>query len=216
VSVGAATGSAMKTRATVLVVLFFLTGLACRKDSSAPTTPAPLPNAAALIPEAPAPQPTPTPTPGPPEDDPLPATPGGGAGGDVGTCGQPLPPPVSRINVKVYGRQPDRVMLDSTPLVGPDGAYCRAIGYQDGRSYCPVRVDGDPERLACEGAVIGRASDTGRIGPTWTADGRPCTGPGPGASCANHPANQFFMYAYGAGTFRACAESGVCGELSLP
>jgi hypothetical protein len=38
---------------------------------------------------------------------------------------------------------------DSTPLVR--GAnYCRAIGYSDGRTTCPLRLEGDPFRLACE------------------------------------------------------------------
>jgi hypothetical protein len=125
-----------------------------------------------------------------------------------------VPPQVSRISVRVYNASNDRVTLDSTPQVGPDRAYCEAIGYTDGRSYCPVRPDGHPERLACEAARIGRASDTGRVGPTWTADGRPCGGVS-GTCCVNHGSNQFFVFAYGAGTFRACAQSGVCGSLSL-
>lgn len=174
-----------------------------------------LPDAASLIPVAPAPQPSATPTPEPPPEDPLPATPGGGGGGDQnsGTCGEPIPPAVSRISVKKYNESRDRALLDSTPLVGPDHNYCRAIGYTDGRSYCPVRPDGHPERLACEAARVGRASDTGRIGPTWTADGRPCTVVKPGAACVNHDSNQFFVLAYGSGTFRACAQNGVCGSL---
>jgi hypothetical protein len=120
------------------------------------------------------------------------------------------------VNVKLHLRQTERVVLDSTPLVGPDAAYCRSIGFSDGRSYCPLRAEGDPQRLACEAAGVGRASDTGRIGPTWAADGRPCQGSGPGASCLNHPDNQFLVFAYGAGTFRACTASGVCGQISLP
>lgn len=38
---------------------------------------------------------------------------------------------------------------DSTPLV-KGAAYCRSIGYTDGRLVCPVRVEGDPFRLQCE------------------------------------------------------------------
>ncbi len=146
----------------------------------------------------------------------MPGIPGGGGGdGDPGTCGAPVPPPVSRIALKIYNSSGDRVTLDSTPQVGPDAAYCRAIGYTDGRSFCPVRPEGHPERLACEAARVGRAADTGRVGPTWTANGQPCTGPKPGASCANHGSNQFFVFAYGSGTFRACAASGACGSLTL-
>jgi len=186
----------------------------CGGDAKTPTQPERLPNAAALIPAAPAPQPTPTPTPGAEADvEPLPAVPGGG---DAGSCGEPVPPPVSQINVKLHGQQSDRALLDATPLVGPDGGYCRRIGFTDGRSFCPVRPEGHPERQACEAARVGQASDTGRPGPTWSANGRPCSGPDGGASCANHPGNQYLAYAYGAGRFRACAASGVCGEIVLP
>jgi hypothetical protein len=192
----------------------------CGHDTSAPVQPEPLPNANALIPSAPAPQPTPTPTPGTvPEGDPLPATPGrpsDPAGGASAGCGEPVPPAVTQINVTVHGRQADRVVLDSTPLVGPNVAYCRQIGFTDGRLYCPVRAEGHPERVACEAARVGQAADTGRVGPTWSADGKRCNGPDGGTSCLNHPDNQFLVFAYGAGRFRACAASGVCGEIALP
>jgi hypothetical protein len=205
------------SRLRMVLVLVTLVGAGCeQKDAHAPSPPDPLPNSASLIPTAPAPQPTATPTPGGPEDEPLPAIPGDGDSGSPADCGEPIPPPLARINVKVHIREADRVTLDSTPLVGPDSSYCRAIGYTDGRSYCPVRLEGDPERLACEAARIGRASDTGRIGPTWTANGRPCQGAAAGASCQNHPNNQFLVFAYGEGTFRACSSGGVCGEVSLP
>ena len=187
----------------------------CGGDGKAPTQPEKLPNAAALIPAAPAPQPTPTPTPGTGTDEePLPAITGGEE--DAGSCGAPEPPPVSRINVKLHGQQSDRALLDATPLVGPDAEYCQRIGFTDGRSFCPVRPEGSPERSACEEYVTGRAADTGRAGPTWSANGRPCNGPDGGGSCSNHPGNQYLAYAYGAGRFRACAASGVCGEIALP
>ena len=173
-----------------------------------------LPNAAALIPTAPAPQPTATPT-APPAEDPWPAN-TDGSGGATGSCGDPSPPPVAAMAVGVHGGNGERVLLDSTPLVGPDAAYCRRIGYTDGRSYCPVRQEGSPDRVACEATVVGRATDTGRVGPTWTVDGRPCDGSGAATSCVNHPGNQFQAYAYGAGTFRACAGGGACGEIRLP
>ena len=190
----------------------------CQGEKRATPT-APLPDAASLIPVAPAPQPTPTPTPGSePPLEPLPAIPGGGAGGDAGGagCGAPVPPAVSRINVKIHASGGDRLLLDSTPLVGPDAEYCRQIGFTDGRSFCPVRQEGDPERVACEAARVGRAADTGRAGPTWTAAGRPCAGSGSGTWCQNHGDNQYLAWAYGAGTFRACAASGVCGEITAP
>ena len=191
----------------------------CGHDGSTTGGAEPLPNANAFIPSAPAPQPTPTPAPGTvPEDDPLPATPGRPTdqGGVSAGCGAPAPPAVTQINVTVHGGNGDRVVLDSTPLVGPDAAYCRQIGFTDGRLYCPVRAEGHPERVACEAARVGRASDTGRVGPTWSANGKACGAADSGASCLNHPDNQFLVFAYGAGRFRACAASGVCGEISLP
>jgi hypothetical protein len=206
------------------VALLLLT-VACGGSEGTPSKPAPLPNAEALIPVAPAPQPTATPLPGttPPEDV-IPARPpaGGGGGGNTGGgtadasgCGAPVPPPVSRVAVKLHNSANDRATLDSTPLVGPDAAYCRSVGFTDGRSFCPVRPEGHPERTVCEALRVGRASDTGRVGPTWSADGQRCGGSG-AASCQNHPDNQFLVFAYGSGTFRACIASGVCGELALP
>ena len=206
----------MRPSSATLLLGILVVGAACQRAERAPTRPDPLPNAAAFIPSAPAPQPTPTPTPGAePEEEPYPATPGG-AGVDPSGCGAPVPPPVTRVNVKLHQRLADRMLLDSTPLVGPDPAYCRLIGFTDGRSYCPVRAEGDPERAACEATRVGRADDTGRFGPTWTAAGRPCRGSEAGASCLNHPENQFQVFAYGAGAFRACTASGVCGEIVLP
>lgn len=177
-----------------------------------------LPNAASLIPTAPAPQPSATPDEPLPPEDPWPANPGGGggSGGSSADCGEPAPPALATVAIKVHGGSGDRVLLDSTPLVGPDAAFCKRIGYSDGRSYCPVRTEGSPERLACEAARVGRASDTGRVGPTWTVDGRGCDGYGDVTSCVNHPTNQFQAYAYGPGTFRACGANGACGEIRLP
>jgi hypothetical protein len=193
-----------------------LAGVGCGDGAPTPVEAGPPANAA-LIPTAPAPQPTPTPTPGAtPVEEPIPATPG--VPSDVATtsCGEPLPPAISRVDVKLHGTYSDSVLLDSTPLVGPDVEYCRQIGFTDGRSFCPVRPEGHPERVACEAARVGRASDTGRYGPTWTAAGHACHGPDGGIACLNHPDNQYLVIAYGTGPFRACTASGVCGELTLP
>ncbi len=166
------------------------------------------------IPAAPAPQPTPRPNPTPTPDDVPPA--GGGGPPASGSCGAPSPPPLGRIQVGVLIVGAGRLILDSTPLVGPDAGYCQQIGFTDGRQFCPVRPEGNPERFACEAMIIGTASDTGRIGPTWSANGAACVG---GAGnlpyCNNHPDNQFLVYAVGAGTFRACATNGVCGALAI-
>ena len=170
---------------------------------------------ASLIPAAPAPSPTVSPTP-PTDDQPLPAQPGSGGGAGTASCGAPVPPRIARLNVKVHSSQPSHVVLDATPLVGPDTSYCAQIGYTDGRSFCPVRPEGHPERETCEALRVGRASDTGRIGPTWSAQGRECRGADTPARCLNHPDNQYLVYTYGAGTFQACSSGGACGQITLP
>lgn len=156
---------------------------------------------------APAPKPTPTPTSSP---SPSPtATPDPDGSG----CGSPTPPELSRIAVSVLQRGSDRWVLDSTPQVGPNVQYCAQIGFTDGRSICPVRQEGDPQRSACELLVTGRAADTGRPGPTWYRNGSPCTGPASG--CANHSDNQYLALAYLGGAFTACGKNGVCGEVDV-
>lgn len=175
--------------------------------SSPPPNPNPTPTP---ILGGPAPKPSPTPDPGAsPEPTPTP-----GAPGDSGGCGEPLPPALSRISVSVHQRGDNRWLLDSTPLVGPDASYCAKIGFTDGRSICPVRVEGNPEREACELLVTGRASDTGRPGPTWSRDGNLCTSAS-ATGCENSPDNQYQVFAYENGLYKACAKSGVCGELRV-
>jgi hypothetical protein len=152
-------------------------------------TPSPDPNAT--------PNPSASPTPGPSD----------GASG----CSAPLPPELSRINIKVHQRGDNHWLLDSTPIVGPDAEYCAKIGFTDGRSLCPVRMEGDPQREACELYITGRATDTGRPGPTWSFNGSACTGR---PVCENSPDNQYQVIAYQGGTYRACGnKNGVCGEL---
>jgi len=128
-------------------------------------------------------------------------------------CGKPYPPPVTRFKVKVHLTSGDVKTIDSTPLVGPDLAYCAAIGFTDGRSVCPVRAEGASDREACEAWRVGFAADTGRVGPTWTYEGEPCTGPQMG--CENHPGNQFQVQAYRLGHYQACAENGACGQVEV-
>ena len=125
-------------------------------------------------------------------------------------CGRPYPPPISRFNVHVHGRAPEYYTIDSTPIVGPDKSYCFAAGFTDGRTLCPVRPEGSPDRIPCENWRVGRARDTGRPGPTWTNDtGALCTGSA--SNCSNHPDNQYDVLVYKSGRVKACAESGACG-----
>jgi hypothetical protein len=124
-------------------------------------------------------------------------------------CGTPYPPRVTRILCAVHLRSPEYDTLDSTPLVGPDTAYCAAIGYTDGRSWCPVRMPGTPDRVACETWRIGTAIDTGRPGPTWTkGDNTYCTGL-QGNGCQNSPDNQFQLRVSAGGPYKATAANGV-------
>jgi hypothetical protein len=122
-------------------------------------------------------------------------------------CGRPYPPAVTRFNCKVHIKSPERYTLDSTPIVGPDGAYCAEIGFTDGRTLCPVRPEGAADREACENWRVGKAADTGRPGPTWRkADGSFCTGPASG--CENHGSQQYSLYTYVPGTYVVKAENG--------
>jgi hypothetical protein len=125
-------------------------------------------------------------------------------------CGEPTPPPISRVKVTTHQRGDQFWTLDSTPLVGPNVAYCATIGYTDGRENCPVRPEGHPEREACEAWAVGTAVDTNRPGPTWRRNGGLCTGPGSG--CENHSENQYLLKAYLSGAYEACTRDGVCGE----
>jgi hypothetical protein len=127
-------------------------------------------------------------------------------------CGTPLPPALARINVKVHLRGSAAWTLDSTPLVGPDAAYCASIGFPD-RDVCPVRPEGNPERSACELYAMGRAVDTGRPGPTWYHGASLCKGGTTG--CENHSDNQYLLRVFTGGNFRACSRSGVCGDVDV-
>ncbi len=166
------------------------------------STPAPSPRPSAT----PSPGATPTPLPPAPAPTPAPTPPPGGSGG----CGAPLPGPIGRVDAKVHIRGPNQYTLDSTPLVGPDADYCRIVGFTDGRRFCPVRPEGHPERFACEQMIAGRAADTGRFGPTWKRDGAFCDGL---INCANHPDNQYLLWAYKSGLYTACFQGIYCGEV---
>jgi hypothetical protein len=105
-----------------------------------------------------------------------------------------------------------RLILDSTPIVGPDPDYCEAIGFTDRRRFCPPRPEGHPERTVCDALLMGKAADTGRYGPRWFVNERGCVNYAVRPPfCENHPENQFLVFAYGSGLYEACSESGVCG-----
>ena len=169
----------------VLASTAVLAGLVgCGGSDSPTTTPTPAPTA------VPTPTPSPTPNPAPP----LPP----------GMTCSPTPPPLYGITVKVQQVTAGggRKTLDSRPLVINMNGYCESVGFSG--YFCFTRREDDPQAVACDYMAVGQASDTGRWGPTWTADGRACTADD-AQGCRNHPDNQFLVIAKGEGLFSACA-----------
>lgn len=133
----------------------------------------------------------------------------------LGPCSNPVPPPLDMLRAVIHLGRGYHKVLDSTPLVlGLD--YCAEIGFTDGRSRCPPRPEGHPEVEVCNTFTVGVAADTGRTGPTWTFNGLPCVAAEADGRCVNHESNQFLVNVYGSGLARACAASGVCGEVEVP
>lgn len=71
-------------------------------------------------------------------------------------CTNPPSHPIDHFNVKEEIKGPNKTTVDSTPIVH-DAAYCTSIGMQ--AVDCPVRMEGDPARPACEAEVAT---------PVWT------------------------------------------------
>jgi hypothetical protein len=170
-------------------------------------------------PSTPTPTPTPIPTPTPaPTPTPDPNVPPAGSG-----CGEPYPPMVTRFQVNIHQKDRDFWQIDSTPLVGPNVEYCWSIGFTDGRSICPVRTEGAPDREACELWRIGKAKDTGKNEVTWTFTGKDgkqsycSTTDDPEAPCwryndGQHPTQ---VKAIQGGLYQACSEAGACGQVDV-
>jgi hypothetical protein len=139
---------------------------------------------------------TPTPTATPT------ATPTPSSGLPAGMTCSPTPPPILRMHIKVHSDDNGRIVLDSKPLVANVDNYCDRVGFGDWK-FCDTRLEGDPQRVACDYLVTGKAQDTGRWGPTWFYGSDLCAYfP---ESCANHPTEQFMVIAKAKGTFEACA-----------
>ncbi len=158
---------------------------------------------------APTPIVTPTPLPTPTPDPNIPPV---GSG-----CGQPYPPPITRFNIKVMYKLTEYYVVDSTPLVGPDIKYCLSAGFSDGRSICPVRLEGAPDREACEVWRSGTAKDTGQPGPTWTRTDK-ATGVTSYCSGADAPcvrSGPFTVHAFKGGLYEVCTEAGACAQVQV-
>ena len=115
-----------------------------------------------------------------------------------------VPSELAMINVKLHIKAPEYFTLDSTPLVGPSSEYCRDIGYTDGRQYCPVRLEQDSERKACEAWVIGNAKDTGKPGPTWIREWETYCTTFAESGCEHNPDNPFSLFIQMGGWYQAC------------
>jgi hypothetical protein len=118
----------------------------------------------------------------------------------------PTPPPLYGIIVKVqFDSGGARKGLDSRPQVINVDGFCEKAGFAATAKFCFTRTEGDPQATACDYLAVGQASDTGRWGPTWSYNGKPCTA-GPGENgCSNHPDNQFLVNTRGDGVYEACA-----------
>lgn len=116
-------------------------------------------------------------------------------------CGVPVPGPLHHVNLKLFQTLPKRT-YDATFLVGPDAGFCAAIGYTDGRAFCPVRPDGHPERDACEQLRVGA--------PVWTFEGE--------GECFARPNPYLYRCENDAhGTLEVCASRapGVCASIAV-
>ena len=99
--------------------------------------------------------------------------------------------------------------------MGPSSAYCREIGYTDGRQYCPVRLEQDPERRACEAWVMGNAKDTGKPGPTWTREWETYCTTFAESTCEHDPDNPYSLFVQMGGWYQACRGEDICGEVEV-
>ena len=179
-------------------VLGALAGCGGSSSPSQPSTPTPRPS----------PTPVPTPTPG------IVLPPGM-------TC-NPAPPALYGMKVKIHDDSGTRKILDSKPLVMNVDGYCAKVGTGgETQKFCDTRPEGHPERTACDYLMTGKSA-TGRWGPTWTWNGKPCDGEN-FTSCANQQDNQFMAIAKTTGRYDACAssevpispEGQVCGGVTI-
>jgi hypothetical protein len=172
-----------------------LAHVGCGSTPAAPSTPIPTPIVT----------PTPAPTPTPPVGIGIPPASSG--------CGEPYPPPLSEIRMKIHVKAPEYWTLDATPIVGPNLEYCTAIGYYDGRDRCPVRLEGDPQRKPCEAWILGNAEDTNTPGPTWSRDWEYWCTTFEESGCQHNPDNPLSLFIQKGGRYQACRGEDVCGDL---
>jgi hypothetical protein len=93
--------------------------------------------------------------------------------------------------------------------------FCRAIGYTDGRRFCPPRTEGGPDAQAeirvCNEQTVGPMPTW----PKWFWNGVEV--PLEGLEGVVHHENPYNLLVRPAlhGTAQACGQNGVCGEFIL-
>jgi len=131
----------------------------------------------------------------------------------VASCPAPTPGPLSKFDAKVHNHGPNWTTLDSTPLVGPDQDFCAAIGFRDGRRFCPPRAEGTPEAelRACNELVVGE--------PFWTWNGArvPKDGEPGQIEGVQHDDNPYHLLVRPTlhGTATVCGKNDVCETVIL-
>ena len=165
----------VKNSVIIGLAAFSLAAFSSCGGSSTPAQPVPVPT------------PAPTPTPTPSLASQLPA----------GMFCDPTPPPLYGLVLKEHNPR----TLDSRPQVINVNNFCERAGFPTDSKFCFTRMEGDPQAAACDYLAVGKASDTGRWGPTWSLDSQPCSG---GGGCINHPGNQFLVIHYTDGVYLAC------------
>jgi len=126
-------------------------------------------------------------------------------------CVDPVPGPLARFEVKIHNIGPSWVTFDSTPQVGAangdrDRAYCKAVGFTDGRGYCPPRQEGNPERPYCDEKVVG--------GTTWYWNNDEVL-PGNPVAMRNDNRFQLLVRPGNKGVAKICSEFGACGQIEI-
>jgi len=154
-------------------------------------------------------QPTPVATPTPAPTPTQAATPAPSASLPPGLVCDPTPPPLYGLVVKVHNDVGNRKTLDSRPIVINVGGFCEKAGFAASARFCFTRREGDPQATACDYLAVGMAGDTGRWGPTWSFNGKPCTAAPGENGCSNHPDNQFLLNTRGDGEYEACVAASI-------
>ena len=109
----------------------------------------------------------------------------------------PTPPPLYSLTLKMHNAR----VMDSRPQVINMNNFCGRAGFDPVAKFCFTRREGDPQSEACDYLAVGKASDTGRWGPTWSWNDQPCRVNG---GCTNHPDNQFLVITNATGKYLAC------------